>query len=168
MEELKTVLDVIQKAFTIAGILIGGTWAYYKFVKGRVFGTRLEPALSGKALLAEKVTYLVVTITLKNVGLSKVDVEPKGTALRVSTHKALSGLNESLEAEWRHVATFSIFANHRWIEPGETITEDRVIAVPGDNHFAFLLEMRVVSHRLSFETNKALTYDEGEKEDTSG
>jgi hypothetical protein len=41
--EFQTIVDVLQKLFTIAAIVVGGIWAYFNFFKGRTYRMRLEP-----------------------------------------------------------------------------------------------------------------------------
>jgi hypothetical protein len=72
LSDIKDCFDIVQKAFTIAGLCVGGVWAYYKFIRGRVFTSRLEPTVSARAFADEKNTVLIATVSLKNVGLSKV------------------------------------------------------------------------------------------------
>jgi hypothetical protein len=157
MEDAKNILEVAQKALTILALLAGGVWGYYKFFKGRVFRIRLEPTISGRVLPLNNSTYLLVTISLKNVGLSKVDLEQEGTGLRLSTHKAVPRLDDPIEADWSHLTTFPVFREHAWIEPGETITEDRMFVVPGIDHFAFQLVIRLISHKVAIRTTKVLS-----------
>jgi hypothetical protein len=44
-----TVLSNIKTIVETAAVIVGGTWAYYKFFGGRTFRPRLELAISGRA-----------------------------------------------------------------------------------------------------------------------
>jgi hypothetical protein len=155
--EVKDAVEIVEKTLTSVAILAGGVWAYYNFFKGRVYRTRLEPTASGRLVSDGESTYLIATVTLKNAGLSKVDLHQEGSGLRVFACATGPAVTDARDVEWERIGTFPIFADHRWIEPGEMISEDRMIAVPGKGHVAFLLELRIVAHKLSFKTNKAVT-----------
>jgi hypothetical protein len=76
------VLDGANKAVASAAFLVGGIWAYYKFIRGRVYRPRLEPTIAVRAF-QRTAPYLVASISLKNVGTSKVECKQEGSALRV-------------------------------------------------------------------------------------
>jgi len=53
-------------------LMVGGVWAYFKFVKGRTFEDRLTPTVNGKFVSINGSVYLIVTTLLENVGLSRI------------------------------------------------------------------------------------------------
>lgn len=71
--------DVTQSFALIAG----GVWAYFKFAKGRTFEDRLIPTLSGKFVSIDGSVYIIATIQLQNVGLSRIAFDPEMSALVV-------------------------------------------------------------------------------------
>src|SRR5215469_5898239 len=117
----QAIANVKAIAETLA-LMIGGLWAYYKFFKGRTFRPRLELTVSGKAWSRDNVTYLVAGMSLKNVGLSKLELSQEGTGLRVFSQSMVSPENAT-KAEWDRKITLSVFEKHGWIEPGETISD---------------------------------------------
>ena len=153
--DIKNILDNLQKVFTILAILIGGIWAYFNFFKGRVYRIRVEPTISGKVFDKDGTTYLIVKLQLKNAGLSKVDIQHKGSGFRIFTYKEEGQPPDTQPVESERLGTFSIFEDHGWIESGETIVEEQLVSIPNNHHFAFLLELRVVAHRVSFKTKNA-------------
>lgn len=145
--------DVLGSIKTIAetlGLIIGGLWAYYKFFKGRTFRPRLELTVAGKTWHAKHLTHLVASLQIKNVGLSKLELSQEGSALRVFSH----ALNKPEEApavvEWNRQITLSVFEKHRWIEPGETISDQMLIALRDINHSAIKMELRIVSNGIEW------------------
>jgi len=48
LDDIKTIVEIIGTAVTAAAVVIGGSWAYFKFVKGRTYRPRLEVGLSGQ------------------------------------------------------------------------------------------------------------------------
>jgi Transcriptional regulator containing an amidase domain and an AraC-type DNA-binding HTH domain len=58
-------------------LIAAGLWAYFKFAKGRTFRDRLTPSVSGKFVSIDDSVFLVVTMQLKNVGLSRIAFDKK-------------------------------------------------------------------------------------------
>src|SRR5262245_59361686 len=139
-----------DKLVSILAIVIGGIWAYIKFFRGRVFMPRLETGLSGQVVAGNPGVYLTARLTLKNVGLSRVDIHQKGTALRLAAYGRGSTAAKAETVEWTRLKAFAIFEHHRWIESGETIRDELMIQVPEPAQTAYRLELRLVGsfHRL--------------------
>jgi hypothetical protein len=106
----KDVFEVLKNVATIIAIGAGAVWAYFNFFKGRTYRSRLEPKVSGKVISHNGAYYLIVTAQLKNVGLSDVRIDQKGSALRVfalrlvNVHLRLVGLN-SIKSKLRRLST---------------------------------------------------------------
>jgi hypothetical protein len=154
---LTNILDNGQKIFTILGIAVGGVWVYFNFFKGRVYRVRIEPTISGEVFDNDDVTYVIVKIQLKNVGLSKVDIQQKGSGFRVYAYQGSGNISKTQRVKVERLGTFSIFEDHGWIESSEKITEEQLISLPKNNYFAFLLELRVVVQSISFKTKTVVS-----------
>src|SRR5262249_49411574 len=82
LSQTKDFFSILQSGFTILGIVVGGVWAYFKFIKGRLFKPRLALEIEAKFICdqflttrySERIKYLLITIQFKNVGLSKVEI----------------------------------------------------------------------------------------------
>jgi hypothetical protein len=135
--------DTLLRIFALG---VAAVWAYFKFAKGRVFRSRLEPVVTVESIVKNTFAYLNITITVKNVGLSKVDLHQDGTGLRV--FGARSGwATKPMAADWDHLGTLSTLTAHSWIEPGETVEDQILFVVPGENTIAFRAELRVSDSR---------------------
>ena len=145
-------LGQAESAFTILAIIVGGVWAYYNFFKGRLYRTRLEPSVSGRYLRRNGGAWLVATVRLRNAGVAKAELTQKGSGLRISVRDASAPVPVPGIVEWDAGATFSVLQNHRWIESGETVSEEHLIEVEDTPNPAFLLEMRIISLELAFRT----------------
>lgn len=107
------------------------TWAYLNYVRGRTFKKRLELKICGKTLLCDAALLLSGSAELKNVGLSKVAIEQRGTAILIYDLKAASLLEqEPINAVEEGTLALSVFENHGWIEPGETIQQSFLLQLP--------------------------------------
>ncbi len=150
-----TTLDVVDKIVKIAAVILGGLWTYLNYARGRTFKRRLEPKIAGK--IAQGVNggiWLISGVAqVKNVGLSKVDIEASGTAVLVEDlirANTQAGIPVLVSTEVPG-GTLGIFERHRWIEPGETIEESFALPLPSRVDRATVrLRLRIVSRHKFF------------------
>jgi hypothetical protein len=130
-----------------AAIVVGGTWAYFKFVRGRTFAKRAELSVT-PTLLPEEKPKLKVQASLRNVGLSKLPLRTQAVFL-YGIYAAATAENPIATAEQQLGKPKKIFAAHQWIEAQETVTDEILLLLP-DSQFtsehewlAFRVECRV-------------------------
>lgn len=156
----KEIADLVQSLLTSTGILIGGGWAYFKYLRGHTFGERLEVTAHGTITRAHS---LSVTLQAKNVGLSKVPVVQEGSGLRISAYVAQPQRLETeaevpgLEATWRRLETVPIFESDKWIDPGETIREQRLFTLPDGVPEIVKLELFLQSKKFAWHGSAVVT-----------
>lgn len=143
-------VDTVQSILTSIAIVVGALWAYYKLFRGRTYRPRLEAKISGSVTCHNEVSYLLATAELKNVGLSKVSILRHATALESFTYRATNP-TIAITARDQAVAAHPMFEAHGWIEPDETIEDQRLLAIPGCHHLAFRLELKVATQIERFE-----------------
>jgi hypothetical protein len=148
--DFSQILANLEKAFTIVAIIVAGLWAYFNYFKGRIYRPKLKPEITGIAVPEGDQHHLLITANLTNIGISKVDLQQRGTALRIYSCHKLDGINKVKSAEWIRVATYSVFENHGWIEAGETIEEQRLVSLPIKQEIAFQFALRVVSKKIEW------------------
>jgi hypothetical protein len=139
-----TVIEDVSKIFTILGIVIGGTWVYYNTFRGRTYRQRLELEISSRAVERQDLIYIHARAVLKNVGLSRVPLKREGTVFIISQH------SHTLEApcrvfNWRDISITRVFDKHKWIEPGEVIPDDVLVAAKREDGLLISCKVRVVS-----------------------
>jgi hypothetical protein len=117
------ILDLVQ----IAAIVIGAIWAYYKFVKGRVWHRRAEPTVEATLISNAETPALRTRVTLENTGAADV---PLRTSLLTIFSAVAGESDEHGEARWQQVARAHAFRDHESVESQETITDDLVIPLP--------------------------------------
>jgi hypothetical protein len=155
--DMVELLDALQKLFTILAIIAGGVWAYFHYFRRRTYRLRLEPKVSGTVIFRDGMRYLIATAQLKNVGLSKARIEQRGTALRVyAYYPSAHTLSACRCVNTIRIATFPVFEHHEWIESGELIEDQRLIAMPSEEQIAFLVELRLVSRKISWRTTRII------------
>jgi hypothetical protein len=143
---LSTTLDIIDKAVKVIAVLIAGVWGYLNYRRGRTFKRRLEPRISGKVFRSNGAWLLCGLAQLKNVGLSKVTIEQKGTAIVVDDQLLMYDPVGVPRVESERVAVLEVFKVHGWIEPGEPIEQSFLRVLPERaNRVAIHLRLRIVS-----------------------
>jgi hypothetical protein len=76
----------------------------------------------------------------QNVGASRIVKE--GSEFRLLKSK-FGGSTETESATWVPLESFPHLQQHRWIEPGETITEEQLITTPVADTVAYKVELKV-------------------------
>jgi len=71
---VEQLLRILQSISTIAAILIGGLWTYYKFVRGRTLIRKLESKLSCSVFQLEDDTVISVEADIKNIGNVRIPI----------------------------------------------------------------------------------------------
>ena len=135
----------IQSVVQAIAFLVGGIWAYYKFVKGRSFQESLSPIITGRFASIDGAIYLVISIQIKNAGSARIDFNREGSALVVYEYTPTSQPEIHTVADKRLTA-FDVFnPNERYMEPNELIELKRFIAIPGPTRLAYRLEVEILS-----------------------
>lgn len=158
-------------------IVVGGLWAYFKFVRGRTFAKRAELSVTPTILPAEP-QMLKVRATLKNAGLSKLPLRTQAVFV-YGIYAAASEDNPINTGEQQLGKPRKIFAAHQWIEAQETVTDEILMLVP-DSHsasehdwLALRVECRVYARRrkegaLTWTASAVVSAKGGEPTSTAG
>jgi hypothetical protein len=148
---LSTTLDVIDKIVKIVAVLIAGAWGYLNYRRGRTFKHRLEPRITGKIFAKDENWMLCGEAQLKNVGLSRVTIEQKGTAIIVDDQLLVKEVDKPARVVTERTAVLEVFKKHGWIEPGEPIEQSFLIVLPERrNRVAARLSLRIVAEGIEW------------------
>jgi len=144
----KDLVDIGSNIVTAAATILAGGWAYYRFVKGRVFKPRLTLAASARQIRIEGTNYIISAIQLSNVGLSRIDLS--GATLRVSsmTGKPAAQVATLPQRDW--LDTSKVLLAHTWIESGEVLREQHLLILPTNHPYPTLVEYRLVVKGVAF------------------
>jgi hypothetical protein len=130
MMELATVTGAVNDIVTSSAVLIGGVWAYFKFVRGRTFARRAELDVSVSLENSNSRLYLSIVITLKNTGLSRLPLNSEMKIVRLF-HMVSELSDDVCIAEWERISTVSILDQHDWLEAQETVIDTLVYCLSG-------------------------------------
>ena len=140
-------IESIESVFIIFAIVIGGIWAYFNFIKGRIYHQRLEPRITAEVLHRDGKQYVMAKAKLQNVGLSEVRIKQEGSGLRVLSYDPLLSAHERKDGKWQHLVTLPVFTEHAWVESREEIEDPHLIEIPRTAAIALRLELRIVSKK---------------------
>jgi hypothetical protein len=143
----KAAADVAQ----VLAVLVGGTWAYVKFIRGRTFRRRGELCVTGALMGDQGNRAIHVRVEFKNTGLSQIVFEKRGDKavfvyeLHPKDWPSGSGRN----VDWgeregdrdKHTTSSLALRDHNWVEPGETITDELLIPVRGGDELPLAFQV---------------------------
>lgn len=149
----KDISGGIQSLVTATGVVVGGSWAYFKFVRGRTYRPRLSVELACQWRKVDETDLLHVRVRVTNIGASMITLNQHGTGLQVafrddSVHNEIKWKSVQLTIDDQSTSkgvdrTFEILREHAWIEPGETVSEDLLLD-PGGPPSICRLEVRLL------------------------
>jgi hypothetical protein len=142
-------LDLIRTILQVVVVAAGAVWGYYNFVRSRTFKLRLEPTVSGIVRNEKHSTYLKVSSKLKNIGQCQVDVSQTGSAVKILSHIPKEPHAPGV-VTWQPLETLPVFEKHAILEPGETVNDEVLVAVPAAVRQAFRLELRLISNGIEW------------------
>lgn len=124
--DVSVVSQIVYNFTTSSAVVIGGVWAYFKFLRGRTFSYRAE--LSVAASVEERVgwLYLGVTVEFRNTGLSKLPLNENMKYLQLYG-MASKEVNFPGSAEWELLLTQKIFDQHQFVEAQEVVADTVVL-----------------------------------------
>jgi len=144
---MKDFVQIFSSFVTALATILAGVWAYYRFVKGRVFTPRLTLDVKARRVCIQGVAYLLSTLEVSNVGLSRINIE--SADLRVCSLVGNAGSDGASIPRRVSLGTFNVLLAHSWIESGEMLKEQTLITLPADHNSAVLIDFRVVSEEVS-------------------
>lgn len=120
--DLKTATDVVSNVVTSTAVVVGGIWAYFKFIRGRTFAHRAELNVSSTLVRGARSQFLSVVVSLTNTGLSRLPLNEKMKVIRLFGMVQNSTRYPST-VEWERISTLPILQQHAWLEAQEAVTD---------------------------------------------
>jgi hypothetical protein len=143
----KDFVDIVSSVTTTLATILAGGWAYYRFVKGRVFKPRLTLSAKARRLRIDATDHLLSTIELSNVGLSRIDLDSATLRVCSLSGHAIADTVSVPQRVW--LETCQVLLAHSWIESGEVLSEQNLIVLPLDHRAPVLIDCRVVAQGVS-------------------
>lgn len=146
LDVVKTWTEIVTGVVTALALIVGGIWAYYKFIKGRIYRPRLEITIDPEWRTLEEGRVLEVTVAVKNIGSSFVRLLHKGTGLETYPMSTPQPPPPRLSTSWDDGPVLPLLTDHMWIEPGETISDDLMLRNVESSH-PLRLDVRLLCRR---------------------
>ncbi len=136
------IVRVVAAALQGAAIVFGAVWGYIKFVQGRTFNKRGELEVAGTLLTNGDAAAMMVRVTFRNTGLTRIYLARK--VKRVLVYAALAeAWPDGKPIDWGDpVRKRKIFKSHQWVEGQETITDEVLVSLPR------LVEAQALAYRI--------------------
>ncbi|WNG45845.1 hypothetical protein F0U60_18310 [Archangium minus] len=145
---IKDIADIIADIITALAAIVAGAFAYYRFVKGRVFHPRLTLSAQARQFRIGAADYLLTTIEASNVGQSRIDLSD--ATLRVCSLEGHAGIGTVSEPQRGPVYTSRVLLAESWIESGKPLREQSLLTLPSGHDAPVLINLRVVAQGVSF------------------
>lgn len=160
------VVDIV----TVVAIIGGGIWAYYRFVKARKLAPRVNIDITGRTFVKNRTLFLVISSRLNNVGNIRINLNQRGTGVRLYSFQFMDDVEEAETSPAVRLATFPVFGNCTWIEPLESVLEERLVEIQYSDHTALGIELRVAVDEISSHSYVVVDVDRDviKKESTNG
>jgi hypothetical protein len=139
MQELETAARIFQGFLTPILIIIGGIFAWWKFIRQGRHDPRLQPTVTGTATIRKGTAYVVATVTAANTGQVDVvlDLEPSG--LSILTRKQGQGWHDT-------GLVYGVFPGQEKAQPGAELEDQIWIELPYQGEVAVALELTIAGH----------------------
>jgi hypothetical protein len=141
-----SILAMAQDVTTTAAVLVGGGWAYLKYVRGRVYADRAELNVTAGLYGASGELMAVAVVTLANKGLTRLRFQPGAKVIYLYTAPRMPSSQIVMPAEEKMVAD-EIFIGHDWLEAQESVSEQAVFVLPKDDWLTLRFEAQVWAAR---------------------
>jgi hypothetical protein len=148
---LKEYLDIAQSLTSMSALSVGGAWAYYRFIKGRLFSPKIELSMEHVIVksLDSKHHIVFCEICLKNMGSVQLRLGGESIA-KCFVVAAESELTESKIFEKRGFVRYEDAPeeeDYYYVDPGENTYRQLRFTAPTDPP-ALLVSVRLMYNKL--------------------
>ena len=115
-------------------VVVGGSWAYAKYVRGRAFRHRAKLNVEASLLAFDGDHVLAVKASMKNEGLSRIRFRDRRQLILFVDSLPATRWAADTNVLWDEEPTMAtpLFEQHGWIEPGETIDQELLVPMAVD------------------------------------
>jgi hypothetical protein len=162
MKDFESYSSSFESIATGVGIVVGGIWAYFKFIKGRLLSPKIELGLAEKIIeTTEGKIFVSLEVSLKNIG--SIRLSPMSCCLNVMglfvsdgqmCEEKLSPLGAENILPFR---TGAVPTGLYYIDPGESSFRSTQFAV--DQKYCALCVILLVSYNKKLATERAFCID---------
>jgi hypothetical protein len=150
-------LENCEKFAHIGAIGLGGIWAW--FFSGKIYKARLEMTVSGSTFREADNDFLIVEISVKNVGIADLKIDgqylevyslPIGTSFSPSADATILSMQD-LELR----AAVPALPDNDSIKSAETVRSEQLFRIP-PNQIAVMVILDIVGNGFQWEETKVI------------
>lgn len=141
----KDISDIFKNWIETIAVIVGGGWAIFRFRVGREFKESLIPVVSGKLVVIDNQSYLLINTQIKNVGQSKIEFLPNASTLKLWEYKKIPTANVITVPDQKIAQFDPLEEGDRYIEPNEIIEGTKLISFPNIPDVGLRLELQIIS-----------------------
>jgi hypothetical protein len=158
-------VETAKNLCEILAILGGAAWTYLNYFRGRIYKLKLECSVETSIEKYAGHSFLKAAARIRNIGLSKVPIQQKGTALLVySVNMQDRTPTFPSHVRWNEpVAAFDVFSGRKWVEPSESIAESLMVDLPHGGAFTYKVILKVVSGEILWTAEGIVADTENER-----
>lgn len=145
---LTLVVLTVYYALASAAIVIGGGWAYLKYIRYRSLKERLSLTVEGfvEGTQIQSGLRVIVNPEVENLGLREFRLPADIPAvLRVYARTLQGDASRAQLANWERIRAWTIFVDRDRLEPGEPVHQPQLIELAGDGYGTIMVELEVFS-----------------------
>lgn len=73
IDDARTLSEIVNNLTIAIGVMVGGVWAYYQYINGRLFAPKIHLGYSSSIIqMSNKQRIVLFEISIKNIGLVRV------------------------------------------------------------------------------------------------
>jgi hypothetical protein len=153
----------VQSAVSTVAIVVGAVWVYFKFIKVRIYRPRLETSISARVLRIAEASFLLVSLSMKNVGSGKAQLRQVGTGLMLQTLDTGASVAPLRKLKWHEGHVLPVFTEHAWLESSEVVGDELLLCMPVPGVQLVRAELRLICPRrfarnIEFRTTEIRTF----------
>jgi hypothetical protein len=139
--------SIVRDAVTAVALIIGGGFAYFKFIRGRTFRPRLNLVVTSKVRREQGVLHVLMDCGARNIGARELRITAEGTAVRLLASSVVSTQDmeqspQSSQSGWDLIGVWQP-VEAKTLEPEEPLEDSVLVAIPDGGQAALRVEFSV-------------------------
>lgn len=162
MQELETWARIFHGFATPILIVIGGIFAWYKFIRQGKHDPRLQPSVTSEITIKDGVAYIIAKVSVLNTGQVDVTLNLEESGLVIEGREAGTGWKEP-------DIKYGVFPGQEKAQPGETLEDQIWIEYDCRDDVAACLELTIAEKDgLTWHTVEVISLLDGGKKPPGG
>ena len=142
MDELFKLAQIVNQAAQVLALVVGASWAYFKFIRGRTFARRGEVEVEGVLRGYGQDWVVQAKVLLRNTGLSRLPLRQRSKIARLYG-TSRSKWSTERNFGWEKLMLTPVLEKHAWVEAQESVKDEVLIPVRQGDWLALKIEVEI-------------------------